>query len=203
MKSSSFDEALTLYDQALAKDPSLAKDLQIASDIRKIALDARYTKQALDLAISSLGANGGDVAYDVWSSTRSDKERADVNKLAKTHVDGTAIRKNASPALLVALDLAKSKSCGEYSKLLPKARENADARSLTKLKSLRRVAAADSWAWAITGLACEGTTTCPPRSSRPRKTRSSIPMIPVRPASLRRSPPSRSLARTGRRRPPA
>jgi hypothetical protein len=136
MTNARFADALGSYQRALAKDSSLAKDLVIASDVRKLALDARHTKAALDLAVGSLGSNGADIAYDVWSTTRSDKERADVNKLAKTYVDGAAIRKNASPALRVALDLAKSRSCGDYSKLMPKARENADARSLSKLKSL-------------------------------------------------------------------
>jgi hypothetical protein len=129
-------EGLAAYASALDADPTLAKDPMLTADVKKAALNAAHTTRALELAIAKLGSTGADLAYDVWSSTRSDKERASVNKLAKPHVDGSAIRKNASPALLVALDLAKAKSCGDYSKLMPRARDSADTRSLTKLKSL-------------------------------------------------------------------
>lgn len=127
---------LQAYKKALGLDPALAKDAALVADVRKAALHSSTTNEALELALGQLGSRGADLAYDVWSSSRSSKDQAEVARLAKVVVDGTAIRSKASPALLVALDLAKAKSCGDYKTVLPRAKDTADGRSLTRLKSL-------------------------------------------------------------------
>jgi serine/threonine-protein kinase len=135
-RAASYDKSMDAFKRAVALDSSLAKDREVASEVRQIALEPDHTSEALQLALGSLGATGADVVYDVWSSTRGKKETAEVNKIAKTHLDSAALRAKASPALAIALDLSKARSCGDVSKLLPRAQQNADARSMSKLKSL-------------------------------------------------------------------
>ncbi len=130
------DASLGAFKKALALEPGLAKDRPLILDVRRLALDAKHTARALDLALAALGATGADIAYDVYSTTRSNKDAADVNKIAKTYVDGSNIRAKASPALLVALDLSKSRGCTELRGVMSRARASADARSLSKLRAL-------------------------------------------------------------------
>lgn len=128
--------SLGAYKKALALDPALAKDPALLRDVRRAALGSATTAEALELALAHLGSLGADLAYDVWSSTRSNKDQAEVTRIAKGVLEGQAIRAKASPALLIALDLSKAKTCPNLKELLPRAKQFADARSLGKLKSL-------------------------------------------------------------------
>ncbi|GMV14980.1 MAG: serine/threonine protein kinase [Polyangiaceae bacterium] len=128
--------SLGAYKKALALEPALAKEPELLRDVRRAALSSATTGEALELALAHLGSRGADLAYDVWSSTRGNKDQAEVTRIAKGVLDGPAIRAKASPALLVALDLSKAKTCPNLKELLPRAKQSADARSLGKLKSL-------------------------------------------------------------------
>jgi hypothetical protein len=128
--------SLSAYQKAVGLDASLAKDKELIADVRRAALASATTTVALDFALSSLGATGADLAFDVWSSTKSSKDDADVNKAAKNYIDGNAIRSKATPALLIALDLNKAKTCGDFKDLLPRVEKDADSRSSPKLKKL-------------------------------------------------------------------
>jgi hypothetical protein len=139
--------ALTAYQKAIAADPTLAKDKEIIADVRRAALASATTTVALDLALNNLGSTGADLVFDVWNSTRSSKDDADVNKTAKTYVDGNAIRAKATPALLVALDLSKAKTCGEFKDLLPRVNKDGDSRALPKLKTLKQQRGCGIFGW--------------------------------------------------------
>jgi hypothetical protein len=128
--------SMNAYKKALTLDPGLAKDPALLADIRRAALSSATTSDAIELALAHLGSRGADLAYDVWSATRSSKDNQEVARIAKGFVDGNAIRTKASPALLIALDLIKAKTCPNFKELLPRAKQSADSRSLSKLKSL-------------------------------------------------------------------
>jgi len=128
--------SLQAYEKALTLDPGSAKDNAVIGDIHRAALNRATVNEALRLASTNLGSVGADLVYDIWSSTRSSKDKQDVSKIAKNLLDSSAVRSKASPALLVALDLAKAKGCAGFKELLPRARDFGDSRSVSKLKAL-------------------------------------------------------------------
>ncbi|MCC6903147.1 MAG: serine/threonine protein kinase [Polyangiaceae bacterium] len=127
--------SLDAYKKALALDPGLAKERTLQADVRRAATSSATASEAFELALAHLGSRGADLVYDVWSQTRSAKDGQDVARIAKGVVEGNAIRAKASQPLLVALDLAKAKTCPNAKALLPRAKQFGDARSLGKLRS--------------------------------------------------------------------
>ena len=127
--------SLGAYKKALALDPALSKEPSLQVDVRRAATSAATTREALELAVEQLGSRGADLAYDVWSQTRSSKDQQEVARIAKGVVEGSSVRAKATPALLIALDLAKSKTCPSVKALLPRAAQFADVRALSKLRS--------------------------------------------------------------------
>jgi serine/threonine-protein kinase len=127
--------SLKAYEKVLSLEPKLGQDPRLLADLRAAADAPATAATALPLA-AKLGATGADLVYDVWSANRRNKANAEVAKLAKSQLESDALRAQASPALLIALDLGKSNSCGSYKKLLPRAVEHADARSVSSLKAL-------------------------------------------------------------------
>jgi hypothetical protein len=132
---SQFAASIRAYEKALALDSSLPRDPSVLADLRKAAGDPSSSAAALALA-SKLSQPGADLIYAVWEANRRDRTKADVTKLAKGYLESDALRAHASPALLIALDLHKAQGCQQYKKLLPRAVEHADTRSLPQLKSL-------------------------------------------------------------------
>jgi serine/threonine-protein kinase len=130
-----FAASVKAYEKALSLDPKLGQDPRLLADLRAAADAPATAATALPLA-AKLGAPGADLVYDVWSANRRNKANAEVVKLAKAQLESEALRAQASPALLIALDLGKPSSCGNYKKLLPRAVEHADARSASSLKAL-------------------------------------------------------------------
>lgn len=127
---------LLAYEKALALDPALGKDPTLQKDVLHAARDRSTAASAMDLAVSSLGSAGPDLIYEVWDGSRGKNGDAQINKLAKARLDGEALRANASPALLVALDLASARGCAAMKPVVERAAQSADERSLSKLKSL-------------------------------------------------------------------
>jgi serine/threonine-protein kinase len=127
---------LQAYKKALAIDPGLAKDRVLVADVAKAARTPATSNDALDLALEHLGATGADLVYDVWSKTRASRDDQEIAKQAKQRVDTPAFRGKASPALAIALDLGKGKTCSNFKELLPRVQQSADARSVPKLRSL-------------------------------------------------------------------
>ena len=128
-------QSLSAYKKALALEPALAKEATLVADVRRAALSSSTTAEALEVALAHLGSRGADLAWDVWSSTRSAKDNQEVARHAKAVVDGAAIRAKASPALLVALDLSRAKTCPNVKELLPRVKQSGDSRSVSKLRS--------------------------------------------------------------------
>ncbi|HMJ11959.1 MAG TPA: protein kinase [Polyangiaceae bacterium] len=130
-----YPASLKAYEKALASDPKLSADAALLADVRAAAEDPAAAAGALQLA-AKLGASGADLIHDVWSANRRNKANAEIAKLAKSLLESDALRRQASPALLIALDLGKPQACGSYKKLLPRAVEHADVRSAGTLKAL-------------------------------------------------------------------
>jgi hypothetical protein len=78
--------------------------------------------------------------YDLWESNKA--SNAALSKLARAQLEGDAVRKNASEALKIALELPKAKTagCKAVKALLPRIREHGDLRvvpTLTRLADRR------------------------------------------------------------------
>lgn len=130
-----YSASVRAYEQALAHDPELGKDTKVFGDVRKACDEPSAASGALALA-AKLGPRGADLIYDVWDSNRRARTKGDSAKLARDQLDAPALRAQASPALLVAIELSKPLSCAQYKKIMPRAAESADERSVSALKAL-------------------------------------------------------------------
>ncbi len=128
------EAGLSAYQSAVAANPSLAKDRELLRHVRSAVEKADTRNAALDLAASGLGADGADILFDVWSST---KKTTKTTEKAKALLYDKKTLGAASPALRVALDLRRAKACHQYKALLPRATNTGDSRSLRPLKALR------------------------------------------------------------------
>jgi hypothetical protein len=125
--------ALQANGKALDLDPSLAKDITLLAQVRTAADNDDTAEEALRLAALRLGADGADLLYHVWVST---KEKTSTTQLAKQLVYSDDLRSQASPALAVALDLREAESCEQLSGLLPRATLHGDTRAYRVLVPL-------------------------------------------------------------------
>ncbi len=117
--------------------PSLGKDPALQSELMGLADDARTSADALSAMAALEPPIGADLLYQVWTRT---PVRSDATDLARALVYSTDVRRKASPALAVALDLRAAESCEQYKAILPKALRDGDRRAahlLTKLSSKR------------------------------------------------------------------
>jgi serine/threonine protein kinase len=125
--------ALAAFERAVKADESLASDEGMLKTVRRAADDDRTQKTAFDMCVSSLGAGGADVLFDVWASTT---EKTGTTQLAKTLLDKAEVREHASVALRTALELRKVSRCDEAKKLVARAKDEADERAFRPLNAL-------------------------------------------------------------------
>ena len=121
--------------RTLAKNPELAKDAQMLKRLRKDAKDAEISLQVLKILAAIPGSEGIDVLYDIWVRTRG---TTPTTELAEELVMSKEVRPKASPALAVALDLRTTKECADVEKVVVRAKEHGDTRSLILLGRLMR-----------------------------------------------------------------
>jgi serine/threonine protein kinase len=128
--------SLAAYQKGVAAKPALSSDPNLVADVRRAALDASTSEAALKFAAGALGANGVDVLYDVWDSSKAVPSRAALSKVARSYLDDDAVRAKASPALKLLLELGKAQKegCGGVKRWLARAATDADARVLPALK---------------------------------------------------------------------
>ena len=130
-----YPSALDAYEKALFKDPKLGKDRTLLRHIRQAAGRKDTGLRALGIAEQQLGPEGADILYDVWVATRAKTEATSV---ARALVYGDEVRKKATPALNVVLDLREAQNCEDYKKLLPRVALKGDTRTLRVLQKLKQ-----------------------------------------------------------------
>ncbi len=143
----SADELLALAEGNAAAAVAAMHELE-----RALARDAaqlgRHRAKLLDFAASPItavaavrtmaalpGPEAADLLYEVWTGTA---ERTPTTELAEMLVYSAEVRPRASPALGVALDLRRARTCDEFAAVLPQAIEHADRRSHHLLGRLTR-----------------------------------------------------------------
>jgi serine/threonine-protein kinase len=129
------DAGLRAYRSAGKLDPKVGDANEVLADLRRGLADPTNEQLALEVA-STLGAGGADLLYDVYDSNRT--SNASLSKQAKLLLDSDTVSQQQSPALRVALELAKAKAegCAAVKKLLPRVQESGDVRALPTLSRM-------------------------------------------------------------------
>jgi serine/threonine-protein kinase len=126
--------AIELYEKLFLIAPDKKKDRAVAEAMTKAAGRAESQDTVFDLLENRMGEEGPDVLHDMvfGKATSNQAVVARANKALRSQ----SVRKNASPALSVALELRFTGGCQAKHKLLDRAREHGDDRSLAQLRGL-------------------------------------------------------------------
>jgi hypothetical protein len=119
--------------EKLDQDPALAADKSTQIELLRLARDSETAREALGALARLKSPLGADLLYEVWTGT---PVRTDSTELARALVNSADGRLQASPALLVALDLRAAQSCEAVKAVLPRALKDGDRRSLGPLTKL-------------------------------------------------------------------
>lgn len=125
--------ALLGFKKKIEEDPSVLHDHDQLLRLRDFIEDRETTNEAAAIAAGLEDPLGPDLLYDVWVGV---KERNETTELAEQLVYSSTVRKHASPALAVALDLRETDDCEQLTEILPRAHEQGDRRSLHLLGKL-------------------------------------------------------------------
>jgi hypothetical protein len=126
-------EALGLLADDLKRNPNLGEDPDVLRRLREATQEPELAPEALRILATLPGPTAIDVIYDTWTGT---KDRTETTQLAQDLVLTRSVREKASPALAVALDLRDTQQCEEVSKIVDRAIEHGDRRSLRPLGKL-------------------------------------------------------------------
>jgi hypothetical protein len=134
---SEFSACVAAYRSAILSSPKLKQDETLLADIRRTAVESLAYEEAMRLSAHHLGELGLDILYDVYVSTRGQKELTRISNRAKQFLDDSSVREHASPALSVVFELEralKGRNCGTARKAVLRAIEHGDARALPALR---------------------------------------------------------------------
>ncbi len=118
----------------LKADPDATKDLKLLEDVRNAALGRDAGDAAFTMLEGEMGTVGPDILYDI-AHGQSGVGYPQAAQRATKSLAKPSVRGLASATLLVTIDLRAARDCDGKKKLLDKAKEVGDARTLTVLKS--------------------------------------------------------------------
>jgi tetratricopeptide (TPR) repeat protein len=134
MRTKRAEQALRIYQKAIAHRPGLAEHEQIASNVRLAARDGATATLAVTVAAESLGGRGGNVLFSIWADTA---RRTEASALAERYLEQDKILEKASREVRLALDLRKDNDCSATRRLLQSAFDYGDSRGLHPMAKLR------------------------------------------------------------------
>jgi hypothetical protein len=117
----------------MREDANALSDRENLRRLRDFIDDPEVSVVALSLVAQLPGTIGPDILYDTWVNNPKSPEAA---KLAEEIIFIDEVRSKASPALKVELDLIKAPSCESIVDILPRAKSEADRRSVASLEKL-------------------------------------------------------------------
>ena len=140
VKAGQYDAAASTLAALLEADPLAANDEGVSRDIQELASKtAEDTKQAdiadrvLKLVATKTEAVGPDILYMI--ATRGASKPADK---AKALLAEEGVRERGTPALRIAYELFRTKSCKDRAALLKRAGKEGDERALGRLRRMVR-----------------------------------------------------------------
>ncbi len=122
-------------EKRVAAKPALETDRATLAQLVKATKDRDTAVVALQLLAKMKSAESADAIYQTWVGTRG---RNETTILAEALVMSDAVRARASEALKVALDLRDTAECPAMEKVVTRAIEHGDSRSLLLLGRLTR-----------------------------------------------------------------
>ncbi len=125
--------AASALRQKLEATPALGKDSAVQADLLRLASDERTARDALAGMAALEAPVGADLLYETWTGTA---RHSDTTELARALLYSGDVRRKASPALAVALELRTAETCQQYQAILPAALKDGDRRSLQLLGKL-------------------------------------------------------------------
>lgn len=134
-KGGDFGGALDAVSRALALDPKLYDNPRIAGVLFRAAQSPETSAATFRLLRGPMGTRGADIIYDLAHTPGVRKAvKQEASKVVATEDFGH----RASPALAVALDLKRARTCGDHAELLERAKSVGDGRALESLQGLRK-----------------------------------------------------------------
>jgi DNA-binding response OmpR family regulator len=127
--------AIAVLRDRVLREPEMLKDRAIVRQWIGHARDPATAAEALAAIASFPGPIAADLVYEVWIGT---PERTASTQLAEEIAKTEAVRRKASPALSIALDLRSVETCEAAKELLPRAHAEADRRSVSVLARMNQ-----------------------------------------------------------------
>ncbi len=136
MRTSRAEEALRIYQKAIAHNPELAEDEKVAYNVRLAVKDSATATLAVTVAAESLGQRGVNVLFSTWADTA---RRTKASALAERYLKQDKVLEKATREVKLALALREDSDCERTRQLLKSAYEYGDSRSLHPMAKLRAV----------------------------------------------------------------
>lgn len=127
------EPALDALRAVIKLDEAVAHDKVILGALRRLADQDEFAQPIIEFAGDDLGSTGADLLFHIWSKTSL---KTTATTLAFDKLNSSAVQKNFSPALQVAMQLREAVSCEDFKKQLPDIERAGDDRTLTKLRPL-------------------------------------------------------------------
>jgi hypothetical protein len=128
-------QSAKVFRERIARDPSALQDKVVVAQLRNLTADPHTAQEGLATIAALPGSMGADLLYEIWTATAN---RTDATELARALLYSSDVRRKASPALSVALDLRRAETCEANRDLLPRAVQVGDRRSFQLLSKLKR-----------------------------------------------------------------
>jgi serine/threonine-protein kinase len=132
-----FSACVAAYRSAILSSPRLKQDETLLSDIRRTAVESLAYEEAMRLSAHHLGELGLDILYDVYVSTRGQKELVRITNRAKQFLDDSSVKEHASPALSALFDVERAlrgRNCNTARKAVLRVIESGDERVVPALR---------------------------------------------------------------------
>lgn len=128
-------ESAKMFRETIAGNPSALSDKLVIADLRRLTADPQTALEGLATVAALPGPTSADLLYEIWTATPN---RTDATELARALLYSRDVRRKASPALSVALDLRLAETCQANLAILPLALQVGDRRAFPLLNKLKR-----------------------------------------------------------------
>jgi serine/threonine protein kinase len=127
-------KALDAYRRLFKVDPKMRSDSEVQQNIVLAATRTESEDYAFQVMEREMGAQGVDLLYSIGYEGKGKSSK--VASRAQRSLKAPAVRKMASKAALIALDMRAAGGCEAKYKLLERARDDGDERTAVQLRAL-------------------------------------------------------------------
>jgi hypothetical protein len=124
---------LQAYEEALRMDAGLRGDAALLVNVRRLLLDNRLGRSALDLMVRQIGVPAGSALAEIASEDR----RMDIRQDARSACDNLGCADKVDRVKSYALDLAQGRNCAEKREAVRQLGATKDSRAVEPLRKAR------------------------------------------------------------------